>query len=271
MANDCLVTKLKGVVQNDNLPYLNTVCFDFIAKTGDSDIDDAVLMVVVSSNKTCKIFSVGGTFTVGDQSTPVNEYVASQGSYSTIKAYSDGAFKLYIEKDAIKGFGAEGSTNKTKRYNLDISQLDYADALEIINLKRTEVHGEFKPELNQNIRQLHLTNSNFNINLENIQYTSNFEAFTVTDCNYIIGNINNLYKNINLTNIDVRACPNIIGQLEEFCRLMATQKDSTITHLTFLGDRTGITYQGALIPVNTAYDITFDQSLPNGYSITVQS
>lgn len=60
MANDCLVTKLKGVVNNDNLSYFNSIVMKYKKKSNLNYINTGLTMSGVQYSGTIEILSDNG-------------------------------------------------------------------------------------------------------------------------------------------------------------------------------------------------------------------
>lgn len=112
-------------------------------------------------------------------------------------------------------------------------------------------------------------NPNFHFNTSDFaEYTNleqiNLDAVTPNTTTDISGTINDFGQCIKLTNLNFYGRPNISGDLDTLASAMVSNQRTSGT-LVVMGQNTGIRYNGNTFVTKT---ITFNSSLPNGYSIS---
>jgi hypothetical protein len=245
---NCLVTKLKAVVNNDNLVelgYVNVIAPESIYNSfynmGNLDSmykeDGESLRFIAKTSDT----EAEGFFSIND---------ISQGqtvdSNSSVTAYRwnrqyDSQFKVYIyDSTYIVGV-------------INIDKMPMSNNLRIIHLLGANMKdGSFKTSTG--------TIDNFSNKYKNLRYFS---------CAYIplIGDIATAFGNcIKIKCINLRGTEKIVGSIEAMAAAMVSNGRTSGT-LEFISGY-AINYQGATLPDNTKKYITFNPNVENGYTIS---
>lgn len=172
MAKDCLVTKLKGVVDNDNLPVLGEIRFS--NKAGEGILSGRLSI----QGEGCTIEVSGGTFTVGSDTTPRTSYTIPNSSQTNFKLSNDNIEGTISNKDdvVLLSAGTAGTPSQDTNIKILFNDLEYCEDLEYI--------------------QWYKIASDDVLNLENIQ---NLTQLMLWDCTIEIKNLP-----VSLTSIDTR-------------------------------------------------------------------
>jgi hypothetical protein len=84
MSNNCLVTKLKGSVQNDNLPRFNEMLFDYVGRTDSVSSASSIMLMTTAEAKALSIKSAVDMYINTISGAPVREYTLAPGAYVQI-------------------------------------------------------------------------------------------------------------------------------------------------------------------------------------------
>lgn len=136
MSNLCLITNLKGSVDNDNLPYYNELRF-FLKSSESTPIVfnnsfclnciDSVTIKVINGPACLKIDNLTGTETLPD--TGYSKEIVVNGNKQLILANVDAEFVI-IGKNSIESiYGLSYDTHKKNFGLTDFSQIAYATNL----------------------------------------------------------------------------------------------------------------------------------------------
>lgn len=292
MANDCLVTKLKGVVDNDNLDLLGSVRFhtEFTSST-PAGSNDRYITIKIPTGASCYIKALnGGTFDILDDSKQtvthanVSECTVNYGDsghsngWATIRVH-DGNFDILVGNkygEAIT-FGKLGIAQlPIKLVDGDISKFNYLTRQ--INAVGDNFIGTYKalPSVTSITIAAPGNNgiySGFNIDIPSLIACTNLEGLVtrgmkdaVYDMVLVCGN------NVNIKNITVAYCPNVTGDIAD---LAAAQVAAGRTSGNI---KTEAIYSKVTINGESFYDvvrshnawsawIVFDSSYTGGYNI----
>jgi hypothetical protein len=233
--NDCLVTKLKGTVQNDNLPKLGVLKF-YVPASTDQYIGLGAIASSDASNP-CKI--VGNGVDRAIQILPIADGIVpiSEGGYYEIT-------NKYCLAKITFSFALAASTPNDKA--LDISEFNYCP---LVNLG-----GKFKGNLEdfvpQNYSVLEILDG---INCEelggDISYLANFTSLTIINfntCKSITGNISSL-ASLNLTSLKLPGSSNVGGSVEGYVAACVSLGKTSGTISLNLPE-CGVTWKDATFP-----------------------
>ena len=259
MANDCLVTKYKGAVQNNNLPYYSGIVFEnkgtqmttitcphATAKviSGNVYLDSAKTQPVSTrklGNDDCLYMDVASKVLLTSKYDPLITQVGNKGNYSPQgSAFLDASQINYSKLRNIYGsnFATEGL--------VDLSTLS---ELRIIAFNNTSNNASFViPEgtINSTIQQVQITK--FAPNSQNIE------------CNLSVFN-----KGTSLTRLNLQDEISVSGDVNTMLDAMVTKGRTSGTLVLNLGG-TSCTYTPA---GGTQKVLTHADGETNGWKITV--
>lgn len=132
MAKDCLVTKLSGVVDNDNMPVFGKVRFS--NKAGEGTLSGRLSI----QGEGCTIEVSGGTFTVGSDTTPRTSYTIPDNNQKNFALSNDNIKGTISNKHdvVILSAGTAGTPSQNTNIKIDVADLSYcSDLQEIIWFK----------------------------------------------------------------------------------------------------------------------------------------
>ena len=251
MANDCLVTKLKGVVQNDNLDKLNIITFTVYAGCNFRITPTANITI----NSTVGMKCYYGTSNDGQTVTSTTVQHEAEASIDL----SAGSEVSIESKYSIYNFAARWDP----ALNINISKLAYS-ALHYLYAPGSGVTGELSAfKTTPNLTEAFLGSTNISGNLQNLSNCVGLEKIEIDQTN-IGGSITDLGNLINLISINLYRTA-VTGSIEELAAAQVSAGRTSGTLDVTYG--APITYNGEP-PVDSGRTIiTFDSSLPNGYSI----
>jgi hypothetical protein len=248
MANNCLVTKLKSVVNNDTLIELGYVeviapepLFDSFYNMGatDSEYKEASesLRFIAKTSDT----EAEGFFSINDisqgQTVDSNSFITA---YRWNRQY-DSQFKVYIyDSTYIKGI-------------INIDKMPMSENLRTIQLLGADMKdGSYKNSTG--------TIDNFSNKYKNLRFFA---------CNYqpLTGDIATAFGTcIKSKYISVQGTGKIVGSIEAMAAAMVSNGRTSGT-LEFTSGYT-IKYQGVTLPDGTKKYITFNPNVENGYTVS---
>lgn len=247
MANNCLVTKLKSVVNNDNLPYLEYVTLKISKDTsiaGGSYIQ-------IDNKEAITVESVGGnhlsTTSGGEKTNIVNIGAHQYGGTRTDIYFDNDDYVIRINKKYIHHIRYIW-VGATKILSCDVSQFAYCMASSdvasssVLNLGSSGVRGDIGKLANIDMMITNLTAANSNI----------------------CGNIVGMSGSLRLENLGAQGTE-IVGEIRELAIAMVNKGRTSGTLIVQCNDY--ITLDSVVVGNNVSKTITFDSSLPNGYSI----
>lgn len=208
MAN-CLVTKLKESVQNDNLSILGALTMRVNAATSPTD-NQRRLQLVVEENETVKITAVGGNFTKDGVSMNNLTIVNADGQVSL---YFDNAnFKAVIDnKYGIRGI----STDPNSILSFDVSEL-VCPKVSQIALQSQLTKGNINDMNLPALIQTRFTNStHITGNISAFNTCNSCTSLVLSDCSNISGNIDSVGNLTSLATIAIEGT-NVEGTIEGF-------------------------------------------------------
>lgn len=287
MNTNCLVTKLKGVVDNNNLPYLNAFKVD-VLPSQDGYVDQDYTIKVYG---TTRIKVVGkGTVYVGVTNpvavTSASDYMVPAGAEKcTIKAAPGSYSFICFNKGDIYSLGTMSNAGSSSQRGLkvDLSQLDYSPLKDFV-LAANCLTGTLKMKNGSTFTSILAV---LNTDYSSIRdYCIDIDGFVGANIASIDirnskskGDINSLASSTAITNITI-PMTNIYGDVKTFIEAqVASGKRANNTSIKLNFFQTHLTYGDH--PLSTAADaqelfgfealainIIFDSTAENGYRIT---
>ena len=219
MANNCLVTKLKGVVDNDSLPVFNALRIYVDVAQGDN-ISQRTIQIYNEGEFTMK--AVGGTMRWSSEPEGT-AYTEISGSNSPTIVFNPGKYTVYFtSKYGINGF-APGQSGSIKNFTVDLSDL-YNLATMYVQTYRTT--GDIRPMNVLGGDIMFYDATSLDISAMYDKSTMDLSIFrNCTDLTRmqkqtgISGNILDLSKSIGLTYISFRN-PGVYGEINDLAASM---------------------------------------------------
>lgn len=261
---NCLVTKLKEVVNNDNLPFFDTIVFDI--KYMENATEYNLSFGFVANAPVTVFTSDGGSFKPDGESPYVQskEYNINIPTIITFQLYN-GNYKLYIRgKNSITTILNDSSdrNNYLSVASFDMNQLYWLSNLENIYMNSVEFYGNIDFADWTKIKGIYLTSGNvhsyteMNILMNDLAKATNLITFLATNTRStsgMQGSIEDLGYLINLRNFRIRYNSFVTGDLKKLCDALYANGKRSGT-ITFDLRNTGCTFNGS--PA-ADYDITF--------------
>lgn len=278
---NCLVTKLKGVVDNENLLPLGTLVLG-VHKVESPDIPNTTLRLLFYCTQPgvgYKVKAVGGTFSVNGETyteyTPQLQPDVTNYTLDIELENKDYKIELIGAKYKIYTLNALiGSSSSYKSVlDLDVSALQYSPIYDILfNSGYTNsafLHGEFLAYDFDNVHNVNINASDVIFELDNFTNNAALINFQVPSCE-VHGSILNLVKAIGCGNFNFVNCGNgITGSIDDFAAAqVADGRTSGTVNFKVLGCP-NITC--SVQSENKQYRITYDSSYTGGYQITTFS
>lgn len=297
MTNDCLVTKLKGSVQNDNLPLFNTILLNVKNLTSYESAD-----YTFRGSGFSRVRVIGnGSFSINDEGS-YTDYINQDLGYKKFKC-TPGDYKILIyNKYEIQQLIINASV-AGGGISVEASQIDYVKPT-YLQLEGEALVGEYKPMRLERIDTMFLGDNN-NIkdnlildiaNLKNalalkyvsLEYNSNvsgdisvltsiplLEEFGASYTS-ISGNIESLSGCTKLNNFGANYVTAITGEIRTLAAAMAPNRGSgnrlmlkvMNTNVTDDGNVVTEAYLASKGAANGRIWINFDGS--GGYTISYQ-
>lgn len=278
MANDCLVKRLKGVVDNDNLPEYGTLAFDVPANSISDFVNFNVGGFpgqVLSWNGGVTMEEWGGGFITSPYEIPIN--APANLGFKLHSGNTDGTVRIKSKYAMVEGTSSSGLFALPLKYgenNIKSISYWFKGKNLVFGLDRQHVNditGNVE-ELAENcptIQSVELESCpNLNVNINRIDFSgarsfschrsgivsgslASFKntgvgniAFQSSELGHITGDIVDAFgSNIALTELCIYKEPNITGSIENFVAAQRAAGRTTGT-ITIGFDVSGVTYNG---------------------------
>ena len=193
----CLVTKLSGSTENDNLKYLDSVVIQFKPVDVQTVKNSSIVIQSVSENTPVKVECLKGNFTSSDFSTVdgTSKDVVTNHLY-----VSNGAIIKLSKKQDIAKISFNDGLGDDNNKIIDFSDLKYCKGLKYL-LISGDISGSVELANNNSLLYLSITNSNIYATTEDISKVLSPEAtkLTLTKATSVKGDISLLGDKIGLT------------------------------------------------------------------------
>lgn len=259
----CLVTKLKRVIDNENLHVLGTLVF----KTKKVTIPTATtqkIIIQVPYKQTC-IVSVKGEDMLYDEnfSTELGKEVSVSDRFFTF-CVSNGATVFISNKYALNRLNFSSSM-VLESFNID--ELAYSTSIINIVINNSNILGNLKAIKNHsNLDTLNLSNCTITGNLTDLNggsFLQKVNTLRMYNIKGITGNINELDAMPNLTAFSFTdSKSNILGSIEGFIENQMTKGVYNKSNVVLEFRNTNITYQGVKCSKNYRVSWTTPEQEP---------
>ena len=247
--NDCLVTKLKGSVQNDNLPKLGVLKFWVPATTGQ------YIALKAAAGDPCKISAVDRS--IAEYTIPVDP--ESGGIVPPTNAGYLEISNKYALKAINLSFTISANTPDDK--TLDITELNYLTSLVSFSFKLKGNLEDYNPVDPSIITEINVVAAQTILggNISTLTRFVNLVSISFNTCNAITGTLQSLAPLANITKISFPGCRNITGSIEAYvAACVALGRTNGEVFITV--QESGITWKGNTIAANQSGTMTWSTS-----------
>jgi hypothetical protein len=251
MANNCLVTRLKGVVNNDELPYFNSLKINYSSG-------------YAANNRVIALYTDRGSYRIISEH-PVDVYdskiLLAEGvmDFTTPKIVNDALHIKFpdnngicnvISKHTINTIGYNwkhpilGTRSGYTSFQIEASQLDYSETFREFRCFGRNLRGDYRP--------MHAETLTY-VMINNLSGDRYYDFTTDISC---------FANSTDATTIDLKGGENITGNLETLSRL------TKLTNLTLWGSGVAgdikILCENLVENGKTSGEITFDCQTTGG-------
>lgn len=247
MSANTFLTKIKGTAQNDNLPELGKISFRAIKQNTitNPDYQQAIMLQFkTGGNRIIKVVSPGA---VGLNPATVDQSTDTQlglGTSYTKVAFKNESYKITIDsKYLLSSFVGRAASGAEGIFGVNLEQFNGASRLEYLNVTRfTEATGSVI-----NLADCPLIECKLSVNAD------------------INGDLKAFAKCTGLTTLTL-SWTSVRGEINDLAAAqVANGRTSGALSIT---TSAYITLNGVVVENNVIKTITFDSSLPNGYSVS---
>lgn len=244
----CLVTKLSGSTENDNLKYLDSVVIQFKPVDVQTAKNSSIVIQSVSENTQVKVECLKGNFTSSDFS--ANSGISTDVTNSRIYVSNGAIIKLSKKQDIAKISFNDGVGDDNNKI-IDFNDLKYCKGLKYL-LISGDISGSVELA-NNRLLYLSITNSNIYATTEDISKVLSPEAteLVLTKATSVKGDISLLGDKIGLT-IMYLTYTDISGSVE-----------SLLENMWRNGRRSG------RVTITTGHNLAFDGETHGDYSYAI--
>lgn len=247
----CLVTKLNGSTENDNLKYLDSVVIQFKHVDKQTAKNSSIVIQSVSKDAPVKVECLKGNFTSSDFSAVngTSKDVINERLY-----VSNGAIIKVSKKQDITKISFDDGVGDDSNKIIDFSDLKYCKGLKYLSISG-DISGSVELANNNSLSYLSITNSNIYATTEDISKVLSSEAtrLILTNAISLKGDISLLGDKTGLiimylTNTDIS------GSVE-----------SLLENMWKNGRRSGN------VVITTGHNLTFDGETHGDYGYTISA
>lgn len=220
-----LVTKLKGSVNNNNLPRLGTITIKAIYVEGTLDANKQQMLKIKTSTPVDISVDNGGSFATtaaGLSTNPQTTFTTTgNGTYTDTLYFSNGNYNVYINdkysiKSLILGEGSFSSPTDVQHVlQLNASMLSYTTSLEDFRFYSHSLNGNIDYLANsQQIKAFQLLYSDIKGDFTIFDNNNAITQINIFGCNNITADISSLLKSsITSTTVYISNCAQISGDI----------------------------------------------------------
>lgn len=255
---NCLVTKLNGVVSDDSLPRLNEVTLAI--KTGQQTL---VELPSFAPNTTTAYLENSNSFPGGGQTSgPGNNSVSAN-------IVEDGYYRIQNKYSLTGIWRTISDATRCNEVSLNLSEIEYCTQLQILNIgSKCDLVGDLSSFANlAALWDLEVASAtSLTGDLSSISGLVNLKKLDFQRASHITGSVSSFSQMTVLEGVWLRYCPGIHETDDSIAAFAAAQVANGRTSGTLKiecamnNDVPGISF--------TSKTITFNSSLPNGYSIS---
>jgi hypothetical protein len=279
---NCLVTRLKGVVDNDNLPKYNTIRFK--VEMPEVSSDSAAVSYMYANLLGSTLTSVTGEpFDICDANgniTTSNVTTYTNVGWANIKPRLG---KTYIfELTGRYTVGGFGSSSKDINKNMTIDVGDFCWSKDITEItvglttdRCANITGTFKLPEGKLLQKFNAQKCDVYVNIDDFALLTTLLVCNLYGNTLAEGSIYSLENNVGLTELKLVSNRKITGDIKTLADTLVT-KGRTSGHLVIMGWNSNLTIDG--VPYDTAVKaagenywsvrIEFDSSVPGGYTLS---
>ena len=231
----CLITKLNGIVKNDNILTLGALRLMFYKNNANSEklqsfsISPGVDAITIKASNDVRLTTSAGlggsNFVVPDNAGKTQITVPNENVYIDI-------FPIYNIKEFV--FGGSGEANEfNNREIINPEIFKFCNKVEVFNFRehsKTPLKMEYFQSAS--LRDFNVAHTNITGNLKDLKAKETINSFMVKNCNGINGNLDDILDKVVKTGggtFDITSTPNIL------------KKRSTITTLQSYGFTVNVT------------------------------
>ena len=219
-----LVTKLKGSVNNNNLPRLGTITIKAVYVEGTLDANKQQMLKIKTSTPVDISVDNGGslaTTAAGLSTNPQTTFTTTgNGTYLDTLYFSNGNYNVYINdkysvKSLILGEGTLNSPTDVQHVlQLNASMLSYTTSLEDFRFHNHSLNGNIDYLANSQIKIIQLLYSDIKGDFTIFDNNNAITQCNIFGCNNITANISSILKSsITSTTVYISNCAQISGDI----------------------------------------------------------
>ena len=231
--NNCLITKLKGTVDNTDLMKLDEMRFKRVAIV---DTATPRFNIAVTESQTMTNLTTGGTITINPSSEPQQVDIASFASIGDYISIPKKSMLRMIESNCCNVVGGLSAflgctrlthilfpctniVNEADKIYGDVYNLRNMSDFERVILSNSKVHGDLGKLLSNRIIGIYISFSETDITLNfdttHFTFKKSTQGFLITRTNST-GSIDNVDWPTNITSIYISENPGITGNITSF-------------------------------------------------------
>lgn len=223
---ETLITKLKGSVNNDNLPKLGVITLKAKQVNGTLTSEQQYMRLNAKdvSNANPVVVSVDGNgyFTIGSSSTHLTSYnIVNSGSNADFH-FSNGNYNVYISDKyrvtliTLGGYSTSGNTQHV--LNLDLSMLSYATSFASLQASYHSLSGNIEHLAHSPLTSLQIANvPDVYGDISAFTELTNLNAFN----SGVEGDLSDIMENpISTSSMNFASCPKISGNVASCAKVM---------------------------------------------------
>lgn len=193
----CLVTKLSGSTENDNLKYLDSVVIQFKPVDVQTAKNSSIVIQSVSQSTPVKVECLKGNFTSSDFS--ANSGISTDVTNDNIYVSNGAIIKLSKKQDIAKISFDDGVGDDSNKI-IDFSDLKYCKSLKYLTISG-DISGSVELANNNSLLYLSMKNTNIYATTEDISKVMSPAAtdLVLTKATSVKGDISLLGDKIGLT------------------------------------------------------------------------
>ena len=245
----CLVTKLSGSAENDNLKYIDSVVIQFKSVDVQTAKNSSIVIRSVSEGTPVKVECLKGNFTSSDFSTV--DGISTDVTNARIYVSNGATIKLSKKQDVVKISFDDGVGDDNNKI-IDFNDLKYCKGLKYL-LISGDISGSVELANNNSLLNCSIKNSNIHATTEDISKVLSPAAteLVLTKSTSVKGDISLLGDKIGLTTMYL-AYTDISGSVE-----------SLLENMWKNGRRSG------KVTIVTGHNLAFDGRTNGDYGYTV--